>query len=396
MSQVTPYKWTALGMAQRGLEGEPLPPEADKFGHLIKDSAANPAGYAEVMANKSLSAGAKAGYVAGRVLGDLLKDGTRVPWWALNHPLGQLYVASQPFNTLSGLVPDASTHDALLVEQGIEHPTEEQLKMQKAKELGLPYRDFHPAAQDEQLIGDDGVAVRVPRNKPFRVPYELAALAVPAMATAAAQLTSGNTDWLNLLGGGRVEGYEAVLPQEGDKTETSNAAGELAARYLFGRTGRVLPWEEFTQERPEVSPQDYEAYRAYQFDPGFLNLGLFRGTSRNLEGEPEYMMMGYRVPLSTLTAAAGALAGGALGSRMGEHYISERLRTQGEASVPEVLRVPGHRRLAGAAAGAILGALTGNVGGKVVNSAVIQPMINPEAVEADRAWRQQQEALGLI
>lgn len=395
MAEIKPYEYSISGNFQRGLEGEPLDPEASKIQHLAKDSALNPAGYADVARNPALTAGAKTGYVAGRVVGDLLKDGTRVPWWALNHPLGQLYVASQPFTQVSGLVPDEASHDALL-EKGIERPTEEQLKMQKAKELGLPYRDYHPAAQDAQLVGDDGVAVRVPRNKPFRVPYELAALAVPAMATAAAQLTSGNTDWLNLLGGGRVEGYEAILPQEGDKTETSNAAGELAARYLFGRTGRVLPWEEFTQERPEVSPQDYESYRAYQFDPGFLNLGLFRATDRNLEGEPEYMMMGYRVPLSTLTAAAGALAGGALGARVGDHFISERLRTQGEASVPEPLRVAGHRRLAGAAAGAILGALTGNVGGRVMNNVVIQPMINPEAVEADRVWRQQQEALGLL
>ena len=395
MAEIAPYEYTAAGNFQRGLEGEKLDPEANKFQHLAKDSAANPVGYGEVFGDPKLPASAKASYVAGRVVGDLLKDGTRVPWWALNHPLGQLYVASQPFNNLSGLTPDDTTHDALL-QKGIEHPTEEQLKMQKAKDLGLPYRGYHPAAQDAQLIGDDGVAVRVPRQKPFRVPYELAALAVPALATAAAQLTSGNTDWLNIPGGGRVEGYEAVLPQEGDKTQTSNAIGELAARYLFGRTGRVLPWEEFTQERPEVSPQDYERYRAYQFDPGFLNLGLFRATDRNLEGEPEYMMMGYRVPLSTLTAAAGALAGGALGSRMGEHYVSERLRTQGAASVPEALRVPGHRRLAGAAAGAILGALGGNVGGRALNNVVIQPMINPEAVAEERAWRQQQEALGLL
>ncbi|MCE2837096.1 MAG: hypothetical protein LW834_09045, partial [Cyanobium sp. 49614_E6] len=148
-----------------------------------------------------------------------------------------------------------------------------------------------------------------------------------------------------------------------------------------GRTGRVLPWEEFTAERPDVSYDDYQSYAAYQFDKGPLGIGLIRGTTRNLDGEPEAAMMGFRVPLSAATAAAGAMAGGYLGATNAEQFINAEMQDRLK------LGTAGGRRLAGAAVGGLLGAIGGKISGNLANDLVIQPILNPERVAAAAAWQ---------
>jgi hypothetical protein len=189
-------------------------------------------------------------------------------------------------------------------------------------------------------------------------------------------------------------GYQAVLPQEGDKTKTTNVPLELLLRYVVGRSGRLLPWEQFTEERPEVSPQDYANARRQQFDKGIGNIGLFKATSRNLEGEPEYTMMGFRVPLSSAATAGGAMIGGIGGARLLDAVVEQHLRSRYgqdlDAQLPErgdlSLMRRGNRRLLGGAVGALGGALAGNVTAKQVNDRVIQPRLNPEMVAAEKAW----------
>jgi hypothetical protein len=202
---------------------------------------------------------------------------------------------------------------------------------------------------------------------------------------------SGNHDMLNLAQGGRRAGFQAVIPQEGDYTQTASVPGELVSRYIFGRTGRLLPWEQFTAERPEISPDDYQAYRAHQFDGGLFDIGLIKGTGRNLEGEPEFTMMGFRAPLSAIGTSLGAMGGGIAGAQ-----IAAKQLTENPDLLPVISRKQGPMRVAGAAAGALLGAIAGNLGTRATNALVIQPAINPERVQAQRAWEQQQNALGLI
>ena len=51
---------------------------------------------------------------------------------------------------------------------------------------------------------------------------------------------------------GRPAGYKAVLPSESDPRRTDSPIGELVSRYFLGRTGRLLPYDEFSKERPDV------------------------------------------------------------------------------------------------------------------------------------------------
>ena len=65
---------------------------------------------------------------------------------------------------------------------------------------------------------------------------------------------------------GGAEGYEAALPSQDDKTKTENVIGEVAMKYVMGRTGNMLPYEEFKKVRPDVSPAEYRAYKAFKYD----------------------------------------------------------------------------------------------------------------------------------
>ena len=54
-----------------------------------------------------------------------------------------------------------------------------------------------------------------------------------------------------------AEGYKAALPSEEDPNKTSNVLGEVAAKYIMGRTGNLLPYDEFVKVRPDVSKEEY-------------------------------------------------------------------------------------------------------------------------------------------
>ena len=83
------------------------------------------------------------------------------------------------------------------------------------------------------------------------------------MIPAGLQSTS-SIGLMNPFGG--QEGYKAVLESEEDASKTSNVLGEVAAKYILGRTGNLLPWDEFKQVRPDVSKDEYMKYKAFKFD----------------------------------------------------------------------------------------------------------------------------------
>jgi hypothetical protein len=133
-----------------------------------------------------------------------------------------------------------------------------------------------------------------------------------AAATNTLGITSGNMNYFNLDEAGRPSGFAATDPNEEDPRQTNNVALEYFNRNVLGRTGRLLPWAEFHQERPDVPYETYEAYKDYLYNPGIL--GIAKGTLDGVDG-PEARIMGYRItPLGAL-AAAGVIGGGVLATK---------------------------------------------------------------------------------
>ena len=126
---------------------------------------------------------------------------------------------------------------------------------------------------------------------------------------------------------GGAEGYKAALPSEEDPTKTENVLGEIAMKYVMGRTGNLLPYEEFSKVRPDVSRDEYNRYQAFKYDKntdlnpldGDLTIlgGGLKATDEGIHG-PELQFLGRGLPLTTgIVPFASSVAGGALGVRTG-------------------------------------------------------------------------------
>lgn len=123
---------------------------------------------------------------------------------------------------------------------------------------------------------------------------------------------------------GRAPGFKAVIPSEDDPRETDDAVMEAASRYFLGRSGRLLPYDEFVKERPDVSPQEYRAYKQYLFG----NQGVLKATDEGILG-PEVAFMGKSIPVTTAIAPAVAgLIGTAAGARAGKQRFAAELMSR--------------------------------------------------------------------
>lgn len=111
----------------------------------------------------------------------------------------------------------------------------------------------------------------------------------------------------------RQPGYKATLPDPTNPTETTNMAGELANRYFLGRAGALLPYDEFVKERPDVSREEYNAYKNYLF----TNKSPIKATLDGIQG-PEVTFMGKSIPLATgILPMAAAVVGARRGIKRG-------------------------------------------------------------------------------
>ena len=148
---------------------------------------------------------------------------------------------------------------------------------------------------------------------------------VALLGAASGAAINGGLGLLNPIGGSG--GYTAAIESEDDPTKTSNVILEVAAKYFMGRTGDLLPYDEFSQYRPDVSKGDYNRYKAFKYDKkedwnptdGDFTVinGLLKGTTEGIHG-PELQMLGRSLPATTtLTPFLGAVAGGAMGVRGG-------------------------------------------------------------------------------
>jgi len=124
---------------------------------------------------------------------------------------------------------------------------------------------------------------------------------------------------------GGAEGYAAALPSDEDPSKTSNVLGEIGMKYIMGRTGNLLPYDEFVKVRPDVSEGEYRAYQAFKYDKGgdfditdgdvTLPGGAVKYTNEGIHG-PELQFLGRSLPVTTgVVPYLGALAGGVAGVR---------------------------------------------------------------------------------
>ena len=158
---------------------------------------------------------------------------------------------------------------------------------------------------------------------------------------------------MNPFGG--QEGYKAVFESEDDPAVSANPLAEVAAKYILGRTGNLLAWDEFNEARPDVSKNEYGRYKAFKFDKeADLNpfddgkmtapTGVLKYTQEGIHG-PEVQFLGRSLPVATaIMPTAAAVAGTAAG-----------LRATG-----------GRGKVLGGLIGGILGAATGMGGGNLI------------------------------
>ena len=212
--------------------------------------------------------GAMAAQTAGVVAGDVASDGLRNIWWFVNAP-----------QALANLVADAT------------------VQKEGTKILGRA---------NEPIIKNRGTR-----------------MAATLPAVLATSFGIGNVM--------REEGYKAVLPSENDPRQSENALAEVGSRYFLGRTGGLLPYDEFVKERPDVSKEEYYKYKTYlhnknldvnPLDGDFNVGGVVKGTVDGIHG-PEVSFLGKSIPaLTGMVPIATAIAG----TRRGMRRAKDKLR----------------------------------------------------------------------
>ncbi len=123
---------------------------------------------------------------------------------------------------------------------------------------------------------------------------------------------------------GRQPGYKAAVPSEADPRTAVDPLSEMANRYFLGRAGRLLPYDEFVKERPDVSKGEYNAYKAYLFG----NPSPIKATMEGIHG-PEVTFMGKSIPVATgILPAIAAVVGGRRGIVKAGERLNKSVRYQ--------------------------------------------------------------------
>ena len=262
----------------------------------------------------------RAGEFVGVLGSDIVEDRTRELWWLLN--------AAQAIGTVSleaslkKHAPDLYKKDELyMTEYGelTKDPLEgKPIKSDKAAMItGLAYQDENQQVRPKKHISKTkGGQWQIARHQPGHISM----LNVPIGFA----INSG-IGLMNPFGG--QEGYKAVFESEDDPSKTSNILGEVGAKYILGRTGNLLPWDEFKKVRPDVSKDEYMRYKAFKFEKegdfdlsdgdATLPTGIIKYTNEGIHG-PEVQFLGRSLPLATaVMPAAATIAGTTYGARKG-------------------------------------------------------------------------------
>lgn len=243
--------------------------------------------------------GRRAGQIAGTVAADLTQDNTRSFYWLLN--------AAQATGNVIAESAMGAANKALYSKVPVGNI--------KTAKQGGDYIDAKGNPRKGVSIGEDGVI----EKRKFE-PGHLAALGIPTGIAI-------NTGLGLMTPFGGAEGYKAALPSEEDPSKSDNVLGEVALKYFMGKTGNLLPYDEFSQVRPDVSPEEYKAYQAFKYDKPLLDInpfddgqmgiggGALKTTDEGIHG-PELQFLGRSLPVTTgIVPYASALLGGVAGVR---------------------------------------------------------------------------------
>ena len=279
----------------------------------------------------------RAGQITGRVGQDIIRDSTRGLWWLLNAPQAVVDVAAEQLIHKSN--PDLKKEQTIFDNDGnkIYFDKNDPRSVVKAFELGLS--DIDGNLKKDVKLGPAEIPIDN-REMPTgsysynrkRTKRPLVRSTVPPGLVNAMRLPSSiaiNSGMGLLHYAGGMQGYEAVFPNEDDPTKTSNVLAEIGAKYIVGRTGNLLPYDEFKKVRPDVSEGEYKAYKAFKYDKGLdfdptdgdvnlLPLGLLKATADGIHGA-EVQFLGKSLPVNTaLLPVATAIAGTSMGVYGGE------------------------------------------------------------------------------
>jgi len=273
----------------------------------------------------------KVGQFLGSAANDLTQDATRSIYWLLNAAQATGEVINE--KALAKAVPELYGKTTIAAQKA---PLYSKVPGGKERRmLNIKNADARQEMLEEgyaKLIMKGGEEVLTPsRGYSFNdigdlqkrnySPGMVQALAIPTGIA----INSG-LGLLTPFGG--AEGYKAALPSEEDPTKTANVVGEVGLKYIMGRTGNLLPYDEFSKVRPDVSREEYNKYQAFKYDKSedynptdgdfSLLAGALRGTTEGIHG-PEIQMLGRSLPLTTAGVPyLAALAGGVAGAKYGQ------------------------------------------------------------------------------
>ena len=274
----------------------------------------------------------KAGQVAGTVGADLTQDTSRRFYWLLNalQASGEVIneTALAAANKASRIAPDLYGKSPVLNDAGnpIGSSLKSVMKDGRKQDVLKVDKNSDEAAKAGVIkyIDGDWKATRGHTwnstdeqwEKRNFEPGFVQSLAIPSGIAI-------NTGLGLMSPFGGAEGYKAALPSEDDPTKTESILGEIAMKYVMGRTGNLLPYDEFVKVRPDVSKDEYNRYQAFKYDKGTdLNPldgdftimgGGLKATDEGIHG-PELQFLGRSLPVTTgIVPFAASVAGGAAG-----------------------------------------------------------------------------------
>lgn len=274
----------------------------------------------------------RVGGFLGRSGADFVNNGARSLWWLLNAPQAVVDISSEATMGMAnreGLYgQDLVTYDEALSRDWISadgEPRDTSIsRASSEKEADPYYKKRYKELQDSIKMRPDDPYVRQNIYGRRRTGNNLSTL----LALPAAVAINTGLGLNSALGG--TDGRKALFPDEKDPTQTSNVIAEVGAKYILGRTGDLLPWDEFKKVRPDVTRDEYMQYKAYRWDKGVdLNpfddgkviapLGLAKYNNDGINGA-EIQFLGKDMPLDTaIFPTVSAIGGAALGAALGRY-----------------------------------------------------------------------------
>ena len=254
----------------------------------------------------------RAGQLVGTAGADITQDATRAIWWLINAPQAAAEITQEVATEIANRKSNAPyIYGNTVVTNPKTNEPVKKSQFKLAKELGLV--DSSGKKRRGVDINEKGEYEKRNTSAGLRQ-----ALSIPTGIAINSSL-----GLLTPFGG--AEGYMAAIPSDEDPTKTDNLLAEVATKYILGRTGGLLPYDEFRKVRPDVTPQEYAAYKGYRYSKdedwnpldGDINLlgGVVRGTTEGIHG-PEVQFLGRSIPATTgLVPLLGAIGGTALGAR---------------------------------------------------------------------------------